>query len=409
MLHSKLVVDSALAGYATASTDTGHTSATPQPTRDGSFALRADGGLNDQVIEDFASRSLIETTKTAKSLIQAFYGQAAEYSYWNGCSTGGRQGLMLAQRYPDEYDGILAGAPAINWDRFIPAELWPQVVMQQEFGGPIAECKLTTATEAAVAHCDSDDGVADGVIDDPRRCSFDVMSLVGQVTPCGEFTTADAQVVKAIWAGPRTSGGEELWFGLSPGAPVDSLAGTAPFPIAEHHQRYWVEQNPQWDWRTLDYAGFEQNFRDSQKLFHDVIGTDDPNLSPFRQSNGRLLLWHGWNDELIFPKGTIDYYERVVDAVSDSGPVSEFARLFMAPGVEHCDQGPGPDTFDMFGELVRWVEDGAAPDRVTAAKLNDGDGQVVRTRPLCPYPEAAVFDGTGDPNSEASFACKRPS
>ena len=140
-----------------------------------------------------------------------------------------------------------------------------------------------------------------------------------------------------------------------------------------------------------------------------MIGTDDPNLSPFRQSNGRLLLWHGWNDELIFPKGTIDYYERVVDAVSDSGPVSEFARLFMAPGVEHCDQGPGPDTFDMFGELVRWVEDGAAPDRVTAAKLNDGDGQVVRTRPLCPYPEAAVFDGTGDPNSEASFACKRPS
>lgn len=391
------------AGYATASTDTGHTSTTPRPSRDGSFALGPDGRLDDRVIEDFAVRSLIETTKTAKRLIQAFYGQAADHSYWNGCSTGGRQGLMLAQRYPEEYDGILAGAPAINWDRFIPAELWPQVVMQQELGGPIAECKLTAATEAAVAQCDGDDGVPDGVIGDPRRCDFDVTSLIGWATPCGEFTAADARVIQAIWGGARTTASEALWFGLSPGAPMDGLAGADPFPIAEHHQRYWIEQNPQWDWRTLDYAGFEQNFRDSQKLFHDVIGTDDPNLSPFQQSGGRLLLWHGWNDELIFPGGTIDYFERMIDAIGGPTQVSEFARLFMAPGVEHCDSGPGPDTFDMFGALVRWVEDGAAPDRITAAKL-EGD-QVVRTRPLCPYPQAAVYDGTGDPNSEASFAC----
>jgi pimeloyl-ACP methyl ester carboxylesterase len=389
------------AGYATASTDTGHTSTAPQPTRDGSFALGPDGKLNDQVIEDFAARSLIETTRTAKSLVQTFYGQAPEHSYWNGCSTGGRQGVMFAQRYPDEYDGILAGAPAINWDRFIPAELWPQVVMQRELGGPIPECKLAAATDAAVAHCDGTDGVADGVIDDPRRCDFDVSSLVGQVTPCGEFTAADARVVQAIWSGPADS-----WFGLSKGAPLNSLAGATPFPITENYQRFWVEQNPQWDWHTLDYAGFEQNFRDSQTLFHDVIGTDDPDLSPFRQSGGRLVLWHGWNDELIFPQGTIDYYERVQEAVGAT-QVSEFARLYMAPGVEHCDSGPGPDTFDMFGDLVRWVEEGTVPDRITASKLEDG--QVVRTRPLCPYPTTAVYDGTGDPNSEASFACARPS
>jgi pimeloyl-ACP methyl ester carboxylesterase len=385
------------AGYATASTDTGHTSTAPQPTRDGSFALGPDGGLNEQVIEDFAVRSLIETTRTAKSLVHSFYGQAAERSYWNGCSTGGRQGLMLAQRHPDEYDGILAGAPAINWDRFIPSELWPQVVMQQELGGPIPECKLAAATEAAVAHCDGADGVADGVIDDPRRCDFDVTTLVGQATPCGEFTDADARVVQAIWNGPPGA-----WFGLSKGAPLNSLAGAAPFPIAENYHRFWVEQNAQWDWRSLDYAGFDENFRDSRTLFHDVIGTDDPDLAPFRQSGGHLLLWHGWNDELIFPQGTIDYYERVAEAVG-SEQVSEFVRLYMAPGVEHCDSGPGPDTFDMLGELVRWVEEGTAPDRITASKLEDG--RVVRTRPLCPHPAAAMYDGTGDPNSEASFTC----
>jgi pimeloyl-ACP methyl ester carboxylesterase len=381
-------------------TDTGHLG----NSRDGTFALDADGQLDWQRIEDFASRSLVQLTDKAKLLIEEFYGAPAKYSYWNGCSTGGRQGLMLAQRYPDAYDGILAGAPAINWDRFIPSELWPQVVMQQELGGPIAQCKLDAATSAAVAQCDSLDRVTDGVIDDPRRCDFDAAALVGQETPCGTITPADARALQAIWNGAETTDGSRLWYGLSRGAPLNGLAGTTPFPIAEQHLRLWVEQDPAWDWRTLDYVGFETDFRKSQDLFNSVIGTDDPDLGAFRQAGGRVLLWHGWNDELIFPEGTIDYYERVLDSGRSRRETHSFARLFMAPGVEHCDGGVGPNVFDTFGALVDWVENGSAPDRITASKVEDGE--VTRARPLCLYPKVARYDGSGDTDSAANFDCK---
>lgn len=388
-------------GYATASTDTGH-SAFTQPG--GSFALNPDGTLNWQLIEDFASRSLIELTKKAKTLIAAFYGQNAEYSYWNGCSTGGRQGLMLAQRFPEGYDGILSAAPAINWDRFIPAELWPQIVMRQELGGPIAQCKLGIASQAAVSSCDGLDGVVDGVVDEPRRCDFDPSSLIGTSTPCGEFTAADARVIRMIWEGARGTDGSFLWYGLAKGAPLNSLAGTFPFPIATDHFRYWIEQNPAFNWQTLDYAGFEQGFRESQELFNGVIGTDDPDLSAFRNAGGKVLIWHGWSDQLIFPEGTIDYYERVIKTFHSNKQVQRFARLFMAPGVFHCGGGTGPQVFDSFGALVRWVENGDAPDRILASRVENG--VVVRTRPLCAYPDVARYDRKGDPNSAESFKCK---
>lgn len=388
-------------GYATASTDTGH-SAITQPG--GSFALNPNGTLNGQLIEDFASRSLIELTKKAKTLIAAYYGQVAAYSYWNGCSTGGRQGLMLAQRLPDGYDGILSAAPAINWDRFIPAELWPQVVMQRELGGPIAQCKLAVVSQAAVQACDDLDGVTDGVVDEPRRCDFDLSSLIGTTTPCGDFTEDDARVIRMIWEGPRGTDGSFLWYGLAKGAPLNFLAGTNPFPIATDHFRYWIKQNPAFDWKTLDYAGFEQSFRDSQQLFNGVIGTDDPDLSAFRDAGGKVLIWHGWNDQLIFPEGTIDYYERVIGTFHSTEQVQRFARLFMAPGVFHCGGGTGPQVFDSFGALVNWVEDGEAPDRIIASRVEGG--VTVRTRPLCAFPYVARYDRKGDPNSHESFECK---
>jgi pimeloyl-ACP methyl ester carboxylesterase len=387
-------------GYATAMTDTGH----PGNSRDGTFALDEDGELNWGLIEDFASRSLFELTDKAKTLIKEFYGAPEEYSYWNSCSTGGRQGLMLAQRYPDAYDGVLAGAPAINWDRFIPAELWPQIVMQQELNGPIAQCKLDVATEAAVQKCDLYDGVADGVIDDPRRCDFDASTLIGQDTPCGTFTAADARAVQSIWSGAQASDGTPLWYGLAQGAPLSDLAGTTPFPIAEQHLRLWVHQDPGWDWRNLGYAGFEEDFRASQQMFNEVIGTDDPDLGTFQRAGGKVLLWHGWNDQLIFPEGTIDYYQRVLDAAQSRREAHSFARLFMAPGVGHCRGGVGPNQFDAFGALVDWVEGGKAPERIIASKIEDGE--VTRTRPLCVYPRVARYDGSGDPNSADSFDCK---
>ncbi len=386
------------AGYATASTDTGHVGT----DLDGSFALTPDGALDLPRIEDFASRSLIALTDTSRSLIGEFYGEPADYSYWNGCSTGGREGLMLAQRYPAAYDGILAGAPAINWDRFIPSLLWPQVVMDEELGGPIDDCKLALATDAAVEGCDAADGVTDGLLQDPRDCNFDPVSLVGVETPCGAFTETDAAVIQAMWDGARTSDGEFLWYGLTPGTPLYELAGAEPFPIGLDYHRTWIQQDPAFDWHTLGYAGFEDAFQTSQDLFHDVIGTDDPDLVPFRDAGSKLVMWHGWYDELIMPEGSIDYYERVVETIGDTDDVAEFARLFMVPGMFHCGGGPGLTEFDAFSALVDWVETGRAPETITASGGGGGDGA---TRLLCPYPSVATYDGTGDPDQASSFDC----
>jgi len=391
------------AGYATASTDTGHQAF----FLSGSWALNADGTLNWPLIEDFASRSLFELTKKAKAVIKEFYGRDAKYSYWNGCSTGGRQGMMLAQRFPSGYDGILAGAPAIHWDRFHPAQLWPQVVMQQELGGPIAQCKLAVATQAALSSCDGIDGVTDGVIEDPRTCHFDPRTLVGTSTACGTFTEDDARVLQMIWDGPRGAGpgvGSFLWYGLEPGAPLFAMAGPNPFPVTLEHLRFWVKQDPTFDWHTLGYEGLEEFFKVSRQKFGHVIGTDDPNLNAFRKAGGKVLMWHGWNDQLIFPEGSIDYYDRVIRGFGSTKQAQKFARLFMAPGVEHCGGGVGPNVFDMFGALVDWVEKGNAPDRITASRIEGGN--VVRTRPLCPYPSVATYDGKGDPSSADSFKCK---
>jgi hypothetical protein len=386
-------------GYATASTDTGPTGFS------GAVALNADGTLNWQLIEDIASRSLFQLTEKAHSLIDAFYGEAADYAYWNGCSTGGRQGLMLAQRFPDGYDGILAGAPAIHWDRFHPAQLWPQLVRLEEVGGTIPTCKYNAVTAAAVAACDDLDGVVDGILDDPRRCDFDPRSLIGaDLGACGTLSAAEAEAIARMWDGPRDADGERLWYGIPIGTPMAALAGPSPFFVGLQHAQFWVNQDPTWDWHTLTYENYASFFDTSVTKFNEVIGTDDPDLSAFRDAGGKALLWHGWSDPLIFPEGSVDYYEKVIDTFHSTTQVLEFARLFMAPGVGHCGGGSGPAEFDMFGALVQWVEGGHAPDQIEASRVEGGE--VVRTRPLCAYPFVARYDGTGDPDLAESFRCK---
>jgi hypothetical protein len=408
-------------GYATASTDMAHS----ETGTSGAWAITEDGERDSQRIEDFASRSLFELTEKSQDLIHAFYDEDPEYSYFSGCSTGGRQGMMLAQRMPDAYDGIMSAAPAINWDRFLVAEMWPQVVMHQDLGGPIPTCKLELATEAAIAHCDSLDGVEDGLLEDPRLCDFDLTTLVGQKTPCGVFTEAEAAAIQKIWDGPRTADGEFLWYGLEPDAPLgddpegvgptggvwepgeagwDRLAGTNPFLVSEEYIKYFVLADPDWDYRTLTYEGFEDVFRKSQEMFNDVLGTDDPDLSQFRDAGGKLVMWHGWIDQMIFPMGSIDYYERAHDELGDD--VTDTFRLFMAPGVNHCAGGPGPQPVDPFGALVDWVEAGDAPAQLAAARVEDGE--TVQTRPLCLYPDVAVWSGGGSTDAAANFTCEPP-
>jgi hypothetical protein len=385
-------------GYATASTDTGHDATNQQG---GSFALNPDGTVNTQSIEDFAARSLEEMTSKAKELIKAFYSQSPKYSYWNGCSTGGRQGLMLSQRLPGGYNGILSGAPAINWDRFIPSELWPQIVMKQEAGGPNA------ATDAAIGACDSFDGVIDGVLENPRACKFDPVALqcpAGSAANGNCLTPGEVAAVRKIWDGPRASDGKRLWYGLTRGTTLGALSGANPFPISADHFRYWLERNPKFDWHSLDYASFEAGFQKSRTQFNRIIGTDDPDLRQFRRDGGKVLIWHGLSDQLIFPEGTIDYYERVVAEAGGLNQAQSFARLFMAPGVGHCGGGSGPNTFDMFAELVKWVESGQVPDRIIASRMQNN--QTVRTRPLCMYPSVAVYTGKGSSDDAKNFVCE---
>ena len=389
------------AGYATASTDTGHPA-----SAGGTFALNPDGTLNNQLILDFAERSLHEMVRKAKNLITIYYGSPARYSYWNGCSTGGRQGLMAVQRFPEEYDGLVIAAPAINWDRFIPAELWPQIVMREEVGGPISAAKLNAVTNAAVAACDAEDGVVDGVINDPRKCSYDPVASVckegGDPATC--LTTSEAEAVRKIWNGPTDREGKKrLWFGLERGASLLGLAGSAPFPIATTHFQYWIRQNPFFDWRTLAETDFEADFRESQRKFNEVIGTDDDNIQRFRKRGGKMIIWHGEADQLIFPRGTLNYYQRLLNGNGGVEHVEDFARLFMAPGVGHCAGGAGPNPAGVFEAVVNWVENDVAPDKIMASRALSGGG--VRTRPLCPYPKTARWTGVGSTDDDANFVC----
>jgi pimeloyl-ACP methyl ester carboxylesterase len=387
-------------GYAAASTDTGHSA-----SAGGAFALNADGTLNSQLIGDFAERSLGELATKAKAIIKAYYGKDAKHSYWNGCSTGGRQGLMAVQRFPDAYDGLVIGAPAINWDRFIPSELWPQIVMNNTAGGPISPAKLTAVTRAAIAACDATDGVADGIITDPRKCTYDPGPLVCKAgdDPASCLTPQEADAVRKIWNGPTNASGQRLWFGLERGTPLNFLAGNNPFPIASEHFQYWIHQDPKFDWHTLSEADFETDFRASQKKFHDVIGTDDPRLDAFRKRGGKMIMWHGEADPLIFPRGTINYFERLLAANGGGKRVDDSVRFFLAPGVGHCGGGDGPAPIGLFDAVVDWVEKGVAPKTLQASRKRP-DGTTL-TRPLCPYPATAKWTGTGSTDDAANFMC----
>lgn len=392
-------------GYASGSTDTGHEGGS------GSFALDANGRLNWQAIRDNAHVGIHEMTLTGKAITQAMFGAAPRYSYFNGCSTGGRQGLMEAQRYPEDYNGIVAGAPAINWTKFVPQELWGAVIMNAA-GDAIPACKLAAATAAAVTACDAMDGVKDGVIEDPNRCNYDPKPLVGtSAGECGTFTEADVELIRKLWEGPRRADGSFLWYGLARGADLNALwgsGGTPPKPrafgIAFDWFKYFLAQNPQLDSTTITPAAYERYWDQSVEEYSIVIATDNPDLAAFRNHGGKAILWHGWADQLITPEGTIDYYKRVQEKTGGAKKTSEFARLFLAPGVGHCAGGTGPQPYGQLDALLSWVENGKAPETLTAAR-RDQTGAITRSRPLCRYPLVAKYKGTGSTDEAANFVC----
>jgi hypothetical protein len=393
-------------GFAAGATDTGNTGA------GGGFALDDAGRLAWQSIRNNAHVGLHRMTVTGKALTEALYGNPPGYSYFNGCSAGGRQALMAIQRYPQDYDGIVSGAPAINWPELRVSQVWGPMLMNHE-NNPVAQCKLERATAAAVAACDAIDGVEDGVIGDPTRCEFDPAQLVGTASEqCGVFTEADASIVRRLWEGPRGEDGRFLWHGMPMGADLNALSGSRGEPLQPQAFglpldwfRYFLTQDPDFDWTTLTPASFERLHEQSVEQYGAVIGTNDPDLSAFRDRGGRAILWHGWSDQQTTPYGTVDYFQRVVDRMGGQRNTNRFMRLFMAPGVAHCGGGNGPAPTGLMDALIAWVEDGRAPDTIPAV-LRSQDGEVIRTRPLCPYPQVAVHRGRGSADEAVNFVCR---
>ncbi|KAL2136236.1 hypothetical protein VTI74DRAFT_4866 [Chaetomium olivicolor] len=409
----------AVKGFAAASTDAGLDGDILNP---GGWAIKPDGTVNTELLTNFASRSIHELAVVGKAIAASYYGKAPEFSYWNGCSTGGRQGMVAAQRFPGDFDGIVAGAPAIYWTKYVIAELWPQVVMNEAGYWP-SGCEFAAVREDAVAACDELDGVKDGVISNLAKCKYSAKRLVGKKINCGvvavEIKEKVAEIVEKIWDGPKTSSGKRLWYGLTVGAPLDSLVGTqevngtrigSPFSVAADWARFFVKRNPSFDAAALSSDALRKLFAESVQSFESVMDSSDTDLSGFHRAGGKLLVWHGEADNLIFPQDSIVYRKEVENKMGVAGRrIDDFFRLFIAPGVDHCAGGSidGAGPSDPLGSLIDWVENRKAPDELAAATLPTAKAQF--TRKLCPYPLVATYDGHGDPNVAASYRCVKGS
>lgn len=404
-------------GYAAVSTDTGHT------TSDVPFDASWARGRPD-LIEDFGHRALHLATVHGKTITEAFYGVPPSHAYYLGCSKGGQQGLMEAQRYPDDYDGILVGNPANDWTRFYAgAHLWYSLATLSDPAAYLTAAKTVTLGNAVNQACDALDGIEDGVLLDPRACDFDPASLTCPVGVDDDscLTAPQVEAVQKIWSGVSTSSGELVYPGLVPGGEAAPggwsrwVTGREPFTSlhwlgGEGFFRWFVFEDPDWDFTSFDY---DEDLALALDKVGAAVDARDPDLRPFQKAGGKLLLYHGWSDPDISPLASIEYYERVVETLAEGKEKAQaelatrsFFRLFMVPGLGHCRGGPGPDRFDGLTALENWVERDMAPETIVASKLENGE--VTRTLPLCPYPETPVWDGQSDPYSAASFACRVP-
>jgi feruloyl esterase len=387
------MADALRRGYATSATDDGHTG--PRA----SFIV----GHPEKFI-DFAYRAEHEMTVEAKTLIRAFYGSDPRYSFWNGCSGGGREGLLQASRYPDEFDGIIAGDPAN-----IRRNSWALELAVQTFKDPetyIPPAKYPMIHRAVLEACDAKDGLKDGLIEAPESCNVEFKSLQCKAADGIDCLTArQVQTAQTIASPIATKAGKILFPRVEPGTELrwGRLAGgPQPADLFQDEFRYVVYQDPNWNWRSFDLE------RDSAKAHAIDENVDElnPDLRAFAKHGGKLLLYHGWADQQVAPGSSVEFYKAVVDASRDLEQASNWVRLFMAPGMAHCSGGEGPDTFDKISLIEQWVERGKAPKQIIAAHKTAG--KIDRTRPLCPYPQVAYYDGTGSIDEAPNFSCRLP-
>jgi len=405
------MISSVQLGYATASTDTGH------KRKDDQGRVQTDWLRNPGLLRDYGYRGVHEMTLKSKKLIEAFYGKTADYSYFNGCSGGGRQAMMEAQRYPDDYDGIVAGAPAIHFIEIFYSALWTTLA-----GKPIDDNTtllkpedLKLVNQYILKQCDQLDGVTDGLLEDPRECRFDGAGLLcpDLETKADCLTIDQVNAIKKVYQGPKNSNtGRLLHYGFMLGSEL--MAGGWSWELASEAVptqfnfffSHAVKDGPAWDWRSFD---FDKDVTLAMRRTGSMVQATDPNLDPFRSKGGKIIMYHGWNEQIIPPEASIDYYKTVADNLPMVTPstayreTADFFRLFMVPGMGHCGGGPGPNEFDAQLALEDWVERGIAPSKIIAKK-RDGN-KVVRSRPLCPYPKTAKYTGQGDINKAQNFRC----
>jgi feruloyl esterase len=378
------------AGYAAASTDTGHTETTAV------FVV----GHPEKLI-DFAYRAVHEMTLAAKTIAAAYYGKPPVRAYFNGCSTGGRQALAEAQRYPADYDGIVAGAAANYPTHLQGAQVWTTEITNQS-DGYIPPAKYQLIHKAVLEACDALDGVKDRVLEDPRRCHFDPQALLCKGSDGDTcLTAAQVDVARKIYAGP----GASLFPGLERGSELGwaTLSGPKPMALAAETYQYLVFHDPNWDYLKFDPA---RDIATADKVIGPTMNSIDPNLKPFFSHGGKLLMYHGWADPGIAPQNSVNYFTSVEDTVGGKSKATDSIRLFMVPGMGHCRGGDGTDNFDAIGTLATWVESNQAPDQIPAAHKTKG--AVDRTRPLCPYPQTAHYNGSGSTDDAVNFVCAAP-
>jgi hypothetical protein len=409
-------------GYASAATDTGH-SGTPV---DAAWALG-----HPEKVADFGYRGIHLMTLNAAAIVGAFYGENPQRSYFASCSDGGREALMEAERFPEDYDGIIAGAPAYFWTHLLTGALWDLQATTLDPASYIPAAKIPAISKAVLAACDAQDGVTDGVINDPRLCHFDPETIACKGADSTECLTApQVTALKAIYAGPHDSAGHPVFPGYPPGGEEGPggwglwIIGSSPRNslIAYFGLGYFsnmVYEKKDWDYKTFTV---DAGLKAADGKTAAALNANDPNLEPFRARGGKLILYHGWSDAAISATSTIDYYDRLVATMGQAAATS-FVRLFLVPGMQHCDGGPGANYFgedgkgapgdaehNIYAALEQWVEKNVAPSTIIATKYNDdfpGRG-VKMTRPLCAYPKIAKYKGTGDTNDAASFMCAEP-
>jgi feruloyl esterase len=383
-------------GYAASMTDTGHEGGSA------SFAM----GHPEKLI-DWGYRAVHEMTIASKTIVAAYYGDGPKLSYWNGCSAGGRQAFKEAQRYPEDFNGIIAGSPGINWTGRSTQAAWIAQANLKDEASTIPPAKFAVIHSAALDACDAADGVKDGIIEDPTRCKFDpvVIECKGPDGPAC-LTAPQVETARKIYASvtnPRTK--EEIFPGHEPGSELgwNTMAGPQAMGLGLELFKFVVFKDPNWDYRTYN---FDSDAALTAKADNGVLNALDPNLKAYLGRGGKIIQYHGWSDPQISPLSSVRYYNTVLDTMGGAAKVTDSYRLFMVPGMAHCGGGEGTSSFDMVTAVEQWVEAKKAPDQILASRIRDG--KVDRTRPLCPYPQLAKYKGTGSIDDAANFSCKLP-